>query len=199
MSHRVIAGMAKGRKLKPVPGDTTRPIMDRVKEALFSIIGQSIVDTQFLDLFAGTGSVGIEALSRGAARALFVEIDRKAITTIRDNLIHTRLDDKAVIRMIDAFTLLSRTPDTRYDFIFIAPPQYKGLWRRTLEALDNNPDWLPDGTTVIVQVDPTEMEDVSLKNLAEYDRRRYGKTLLVFYETASAASDTPATEEQSDG
>ena len=82
MSHRVIAGFAKGRKLKLVPGDSTRPIMDRVKEALFSIIGQSILDTQFLDLFGGTGSVGIEALSRGAAHVTFVERDRAPLRAL---------------------------------------------------------------------------------------------------------------------
>lgn len=181
MPLRVIAGSAKGRKLKLVPGDSTRPIMDRVKEALFSIIGQNIVGAQFLDLFSGTGSVGIEALSRGAARALFIEIDRKALQTIRDNLIHTRLDGKAVIRMMDALTLLKRAPDTHYDYIFVAPPQYKKLWRQTLEALEANPAWIPPGTTVIVQIDPIELEDIKLTRLAEYDRRRYGKTLLLFY------------------
>lgn len=195
MPLRIIAGSARGRKLKLVPGDSTRPIMDRVKEALFSIIGPDIVGTQFLDLFAGTGSVGIEALSRGAARALFIEIERKAITTIRDNLIHTQLDDKAVIRMIDAFTLLKRPPDAEYDYIFVAPPQYKNLWRQALEALDENPAWLSDHTTVIVQIDPHESEELTLKHLNETDRRRYGKTSLVFYEPVSADSDTEPTEE----
>ncbi|MCU0513501.1 MAG: 16S rRNA (guanine(966)-N(2))-methyltransferase RsmD [Anaerolineae bacterium] len=196
MSLRVIAGSARGRKLKPVPGDSTRPIMDKVKEALFSIIGQSIVDSRFLDLFAGTGSVGIEALSRGAAQALFVEIDRKAIQTVRDNLIHTRLDGRAVIRMIDAFTLLRRPPDATYDYIFIAPPQYKGLWRQALAALENNPDWLRPQTQIIVQLDPTEWQAVSLTHMQEVDRRRYGKTLLLFYATVPPApAPAPPDEE----
>ncbi|MBN2303959.1 MAG: RsmD family RNA methyltransferase, partial [Anaerolineae bacterium] len=88
---RVIAGSAKGRKLKMVPGDSTRPVMDRVKEALFNILGTSVMDCSFLDLFAGTGSVGIEALSRGAERAVFVDMDRFAIRTIHENLALTRL------------------------------------------------------------------------------------------------------------
>lgn len=184
MSLRVISGSAKGRKLKLVPGEGTRPIMDKVKEALFSILGQGVVNAAFLDLFAGTGSVGIEALSRGAGHVLFIEIDRKAIQTIYDNLKHTRLEENATVRMQDAFELLKRTPDMLYDYIFVAPPQYHGFWKRTLEMLDANPDWIHDGITVIVQVDPAELEPITLNHLTEYDRRRYGKTLLLFYEAA---------------
>src|SRR5258708_36948405 len=97
MPMRVIAGTAKGRMLKRVPGEGTRPIMDRVKEALFSILGDNIRGTSFLDLYAGRGSVGIEALSRGAVRAVFVENSRPAITTIEENLKATGLAAKATI------------------------------------------------------------------------------------------------------
>ena len=128
MSLRVIAGSAKGRRLKMVPGDTARPIMDRVKEALFSIIGYDILDSVMLDLFAGTGSVGIEALSRGAARVTFVDLDRQAIQTIRENLTITRFAERAVVRRADALEVLKARPDEAYDFIYVAPPQYKGLW-----------------------------------------------------------------------
>lgn len=83
MSHRVIAGIAKGRKLKMVPGEGTRPIMDRVKEALFSILGANVPEANILDLFAGTGAVGIEALSRGASFARFIDRDKAAIRTVQ--------------------------------------------------------------------------------------------------------------------
>jgi 16S rRNA (guanine966-N2)-methyltransferase len=189
MSHRVIAGFAKGRKLKLVPGDTTRPIMDRVKEALFSIIGQNILDTQFLDLFGGTGSVGIEALSRGAERVLFIEMDRKAAQIIRENLEHTKLDEQGDVRVMNAFDLLKRKPDTQYDYIFVAPPQYKGMWKESLLALEANPAWIGDHTTVIVQLDPHEWEALPLKTLTEIDRRKYGKTLLLFYERADSSEE----------
>ena len=88
---RVITGSAKGRTLFPVPGDSTRPVTDRVKEALFSILESqgAVEDARFLDLFGGTGAVGIEALSRGAAEAVFCEKDRRALTTIQKNLLHT--------------------------------------------------------------------------------------------------------------
>src|SRR4051812_17540965 len=93
MPMRVISGTAKGRQLKRVPGESTRPIMDRVKEALFNILGDNIRDGAFLDLYAGTGSVGIEALSRGAERAVFVENTRAAIKTIEENLAVTGLSE----------------------------------------------------------------------------------------------------------
>ena len=80
---RVIAGLAKGRRLLMVPGELTRPVSDRAKESLFNIIGPSVVETRFLDLFAGTGSVGIEALSRGAAAAIFIDIQKIAISVFQ--------------------------------------------------------------------------------------------------------------------
>jgi 16S rRNA (guanine966-N2)-methyltransferase len=182
MPLRVIAGTAKGRRLKMVPGDSTRPVMDRVKEACFSIIGRQIFDATFLDLFAGTGSVGIEALSRGARQAVFVEQDRLAVQTIQANLAVTHLGDRAIIRRTDVLHFLKHpTPGTTFDFIYIAPPQYKDLWLTTLQTLDAHPAWITDDTTVIVQIDPTEQQSVQLKTLEPYDERRYGKTLLWFF------------------
>jgi len=183
MSTRVIAGTAKGHRLQLVPGDSTRPITDKVKEALFNIIGPNIAAATFLDLFAGTGAVGIEALSRGAIHALFIELNRLALKTIHTNLAHTRLAQRATVRMMDAFDLLKSHPDQDYDYIFVAPPQYQGLWLKALQALDNHPSWLVPRTIVIVQIDPAEQEDILLKNLRDYDQRRYGKTLLWFFET----------------
>jgi 16S rRNA (guanine(966)-N(2))-methyltransferase RsmD len=191
MPLRVIAGSAKGRKLKLVPGESTRPIMDKVKEALFSILGQQVVGATFLDLFAGTGSVGIEALSRGAAQVLFVDMDKKAVQTIHENLQHTQLAARATVRLMDALSLLKRPPDQPYDFIFIAPPQYKELWRKALDALDAAPAWLPAGTQVIVQIDPHEFQTLTWQHLQAVDQRRYGKTLLLFYATVDP---TPAEE-----
>ena len=183
MSLRVIAGSAKGRRLKSVPGDSTRPIMDRAKEALFSIIGREIYGANFLDLFAGTGSVGIEALSRGAQHAVFVDLERHAVKTIHENLKLTRLEDKATVRRADALAMIkARPPAQPYDFIYVAPPQYRGLWLETLRQLDANPVWVPDEeTTVIAQIDPKEYEEVTLQNLERYDQRTYGKTMLIFY------------------
>lgn len=180
MPIRVIAGSARGRRLKLVPGESTRPVMDRVKEAVFSIIGRNVVNARFLDLYAGTGSVGIEALSRGAAQAVFVERDGRAVKTIQENLALTRLGEQAIIRRTDVLAFLRNPPVEPYDYIYVAPPQYQGLWLETLKVLDANPRWIPEGTTVIVQIDPKEYEPLSLANLDVYDERTYGKTKVIF-------------------
>lgn len=191
MPARVIAGSARGRRLKLVPGNSTRPVMDRVKEACFNIIGRDIIDARFLDLYAGTGSVGIEALSRGAARAVFVELDRLAVQTIHENLELTGLKARAVVRRADVLTLLRQPPAEAFDYIYVAPPQYKNLWLHTLAALDAQPAWLPPGTVVIVQIDPSEQQPVALRHLGAYDERRYGSTLLWFFQAHTAPPAPP--------
>jgi 16S rRNA (guanine966-N2)-methyltransferase len=179
---RVISGTAKGRTLKSVPGVGTRPITDRVKESLFDILGADVRDARFLDLFAGTGGVGIEALSRGAKEAVFVEQGRAALETIRANLATTRLADRARIVHADVFTFLAGTPDVPFDYIYIAPPQYKGLWSQALRVIDANPAWLSDDSQVIVQIHPRELEILTLEHLVLVDERKYGSTTLCFYE-----------------
>ncbi len=133
---RVIAGSAKGRTLASVPGDSTRPITDRTKAALFSILTSAgmLEGKRYLDLFGGTGAVGIEALSRDAAEAVFCERDRKALETLRRNLQDTGLADRGRVVPGDAFAYLARPDLPAFDVIYIAPPQYKGLWLRGIEA-----------------------------------------------------------------
>jgi 16S rRNA (guanine966-N2)-methyltransferase len=178
---RVISGAAKGRNLQSVPGDSTRPITDRVKEAVFNIFGADIVDAHFLDLFGGTGGVGIEALSRGAAHAVFIEKNRKAQETIRANLALTKLSDRAEIVRGDAFAYLRNVPQS-FHYIYIAPPQYQRLWIDALQLIDEQPDWLADDGEIVVQIHPKEYEAVALEHFEEIEQRRYSSTLLVFYE-----------------
>jgi 16S rRNA (guanine(966)-N(2))-methyltransferase RsmD len=180
---RVIAGTAKGRKLEAVPGDTTRPITDRAKEALFSILHGDVAGARVLDLFAGTGSVGIEALSRGAAFCEFVERDAKAAATIRRNLEHTGLAGRATVSASDVFIALKREPRAPFDIVYVAPPQYRGLWSATLRTLDaSGGGWLERGALVVAQIHPKEFEELELASLRLVDKRRYGSVLLVFYE-----------------
>lgn len=191
---RVIAGKARGRRLRPVPGDTTRPITDRTKESLFNIIGGDIDGSAMLDLFGGTGSVGIEALSRGAGFVRFVDRERQAVSTIKANLNSTGLASSGEVLNRDAFALLASPPDRAFDYVYIAPPQYKELWKKALLALDENPGWMVEDAWVIVQIHPREMLEVELKNLEEIDRRTYGSTLLVFYEKVQPAGQLPGPE-----
>lgn len=189
---RIIAGKARGRKLRSVPGDATRPITDRVKENLFNILGADVQGSTWLDLFAGTGSVGIEALSRGADYVRFNDQQRLAIETIQANLRQTGLQAGSEVLRQDAFHLLAQSADRSFDYVYIAPPQYKELWQRALEMLDEHSDWLNEDAWVIVQIHPVEYQPVSLKFLEEFDRRKYGSTLLVFYRKLSSVDTQPA-------
>lgn len=180
---RVISGKARGRKLKRVPGDSTRPIMDRVKENLFNILADFVPGSRWVDLFAGTGQVGIEALSRQADEVIFVDNVYAAIKTIKDNLRHTELAAGAKVLKIDAFRYLESPAGAPVDLIYVAPPQYKNMWQKVLFILDQRPSYfLNEHGLVVVQIDPKEFEELDLANLALYDQRRYGSTLLCFYE-----------------
>ena len=178
---RVIAGSAKGIRLQAVPGSGTRPITDRVKGAVFDILGETVIESYVLDLFAGTGSVGIEALSRGAEQAVLVDKHHKAIAAIRTNLLRTQLQARARVVKADVFKFLTGDPQP-FDMIYVAPPQYRGLWKKTLLALEANPLWLAPGGVAIVQIFPKELEPLTLSTLRLSDQRKYGSTLLCFYE-----------------
>ncbi len=182
MGVRIISGSAKGRRLKSVPGDTTRPITDRVKEALFNILGGDVVDSRWWDVFAGTGAVGIEALSRGAAFARFTDLNRAPIDTINANLAASALTSRAEVRRADAFALLASPPDASFHYIYVAPPQFHELWSKALLALDSHAGWLASDGWVIAQIAPKEYLDLSLHSLREFDRRKYGSTTVVFYQ-----------------
>lgn len=175
---RVIAGEARGRKLKPVPGTGTRPVTDRVKESLFDILAGDVQGAAFLDLFAGTGGVAIEALSRGAASATLVERAPAAVAVIRENLRTTGLAHRATVVQADVFRFLEAAQES-FAIVHVAPPQYRGLWVQTLKALDREDS--PAADLVVVQIHPKEYEPVGLAYFELEDERRYGSTLLCFY------------------
>ncbi len=177
---RVIAGKAKGRKLKSVRGPGTRPVTARAKTAFFDILQQSIVNAHFLDLFAGTGQVGVEALSRGAARVVFVEKGRVPIKAIRENLKITELAENAEVVRGDVFDFLQRRPEP-FHFLYVAPPQYRGLWMQTLRLIDRSPGWLTNDGWVVVQIHPMEVEALTLDSLVRFDQRTYGSVMYCFY------------------
>ncbi len=185
MTLRVISGSAKGRKLRSVPGDTTRPVTDMVKEALFNILGWDVVNSTWWDLFGGTGAIGIEALSRGADFVLFTDLNRLPVEIIRENVTHCGLETKAEIRRGDAFAMLRGAPTRAFNYIYIAPPQYKEMWSEALQMLDENPGWLAEDGTAIVQIHPREYKELALNTLEKVDERKYGSTLLIFYELST--------------
>lgn len=181
---RVIAGKAKGRKLKSVPGDTTRPVTDMVKEALFNILGGDVIESNWWDVFGGTGAIGIEALSRGAAFIRFSDLNRLPVETIKENLKTCGFEKQAEVKRGDSLAMLRAAPDRQFEYIYIAPPQYKEIWSQALKLVDENPGWLAESGEAIVQIHPREYKDLELVNLRKSQERKYGSTLLVFYEKA---------------
>lgn len=148
---RVIAGSARRISLKTLEGLETRPTTDRIKETLFNMLQYDLADCVFLDLFAGSGGIGIEALSRGAAQCVFVEQNRAAVDCIRGNLQSTRLLDRAVVMHCDALTALRRLEGKyRFDYIFMDPPYGCGLEKQMLAFLADS-GLMETGCTVIVE------------------------------------------------
>ena len=146
---RVIAGKARSLRLKTIEGMDTRPTTDRIKETLFNMLQPYLADCSFLDLFAGSGGIGIEALSRGADSCVFVEQQKKAVDCIRENLRFTRLDQQAVVMMTDAVSAVRRLDGGKpFHCIFTDPPYNKKLELEVLEALIGTT--LVDQDTLIV-------------------------------------------------
>ncbi len=179
---RIIAGTARGMNLFSPPKDAkTRPLTDMARGALFNIIGPDIQNSKFLDLFAGTGAVGIEALSRGAESAALVEKNPKVVQVIKKNLEKARLINQANVVQSDVFYFMETMP-AAYDYIFIGPPQFLSLWSKSLNALDKHPDFLKNDGWAILQCDPSEYEEKAYQNLIQFDQRKYGSVLLTFFE-----------------
>ena len=180
---RVITGQAGGRKLKAPKGMDTRPTSDRTKESLFNIIGQRIIDATFLDLYAGTGAIGIEAISRGALKAVFVENNPRAIRIIRDNLNSTGLADMAEVisREVDvAIQTLSKGP-RKFDIIFLDPPYLRDLVQKSLVTLDKNKILATEGL-VITESSKLDTLPEKAGSLEMLRQEKYGDTILSFYQ-----------------
>ncbi|MDR2671676.1 MAG: 16S rRNA (guanine(966)-N(2))-methyltransferase RsmD [Oscillospiraceae bacterium] len=131
---RVITGRARGRNLRTVPGDAVRPTSQRVKEAIFSIIQFDVEGRRVLDLFSGSGQLGIEALSRGARAAVFVDSSRASLAVTEENLRHTGLHGGAVLVPADALGYLSTRPEP-FDIVFLDPPYHAQLLPKALDAI----------------------------------------------------------------
>lgn len=150
---RVIAGKARHLPLKTVPGMDTRPTTDRIKETLFNILQRQVPDSVFLDLFSGSGGIGIEALSRGAKAAVFVEKESRACACIRENLAFTKLADQATLLRMDVLQgLRSLEGKQVFDIIFMDPPYQNGLERMVLEYLRSSSVCM-DQTLIVTEAD----------------------------------------------
>ncbi|HVF78641.1 MAG TPA: 16S rRNA (guanine(966)-N(2))-methyltransferase RsmD [Solirubrobacteraceae bacterium] len=175
---RVVAGRYRGRRLVAPPGDLTRPTSDRVREALFSVLGPSVQGAHVLDLFAGSGALGIEALSRGAAGAVFVDQAASAVQAIRANL--EALGIEADVHRIEARSWL-RAASARadaYDLVFLDPP-YRRAGELGRELSEGLAAVLATGARVVTESDRREPLELELPPV---DERRYGDTVIRIYE-----------------
>jgi 16S rRNA (guanine966-N2)-methyltransferase len=163
-----------------VPGESTRPIMDRVKESLFNIMQFEIVDAQVLDLFAGTGSVGLEAISRGADKVVMTETNPKAFQICRKNIDNCGAGQQIELRRTDAFSYLRNTSKV-FDFIFIDPPQFKSIWLEALRTIAERPEILNPEARLVIKIHPKEYEEFNSEILEEFRRDKYGNSMLVHY------------------
>jgi 16S rRNA (guanine(966)-N(2))-methyltransferase RsmD len=190
---RVIAGTLGGRRLTSVPGSSTRPTADRVREALFSRLQSryGLAGITVLDLFAGTGALGIEALSRGASRLVSVEIDRRAARVLIANLQACELDGRTEVLVRDAVAAIDALQRRRLAFegVFLDPPYGRGLALRALEVLGVGP-LVMEGGWVSVEADRDEELPQRVGRLLRVREDVYGDTKLVLYELGATDAET---------
>lgn len=178
---RVISGKAKGHKLVAPEGLDTRPTTDRIKETLFNIIAPDIYECEFLDLFSGSGSIGIEALSRGAQKAVFVDNGKIALEAIEYNLNHTKLSDNAEIirtEVLPAIKMLG-SKNVKFDIIFMDPPYMASLYKQTLMAILEANLLKKDG--YIIAEHPAKVELPVVEGFKIVRTKDYKKTVMSFW------------------
>ena len=178
---RVISGTAKGKKLNSLEGLETRPTLDRVKEAVFNIIQFDIKDSVVLDLFSGSGALGIEALSRGAKEAILCDASSKAIKIINKNLEETRLKDKAKVINSDYLETLSKIKDKKFDIIFLDPPYKSDYVEKSIEYISKYNLLAENGIIIVETNDKNKIDEIKAKKgLEVYDTRKYGIAIIIF-------------------
>lgn len=184
---RIISGIARGRKLLAPGsrfGNTIRPTADRAREALFSIIGDEVVDARVLDLFAGSGAIGLEALSRGARTALFVDVNPRVVELIRSNIEKCGFSDNSLVLCRDLTKGLSffhtLKPRPYFEFVFLDPPYGKGMARMVLQELEKT-DICTAGCLIIAEDESRAHLPENAGRLSLVDQRRYGEAGFWFY------------------
>ncbi len=178
---RIIGGALKGKKLAALRGMAIRPTADRIREAVFNIIAAKVPGANVLDLFAGTGAFGLEALSRGAALAVFIDDAAGSLATIEKNILACRVQDQARVIRWDIIRNLNclSSSSPAFDIVFLDPPYNCNAVAPTLRHLARS-ETLSPATTVIVEHAPSEAVSDHLNRFTLYDQRRYGKTLVSF-------------------
>lgn len=173
---RVISGSARGKKLISMEGLDVRPTLDRVKESVFNMIAFDIGDAAVLDLFCGSGALGIEALSRGAKRAVFVDKSAEALSVTKQNLTATRLMGNAKLVQSDSIVFLQNTNDV-FDIILIDPPYQAQLYERVLQEIWERKLLAPDGI-IVVESSESNPPEIPVRLFSEVREKKYGKVKI---------------------
>ncbi|MGE7823039.1 16S rRNA (guanine(966)-N(2))-methyltransferase RsmD [Paenibacillus sp. NPDC093718] len=194
---RVVSGSAKGRPLKSVPGTSTRPTTDKVKESIFSMIGPYFEGGALLDLFAGTGGLGIEALSRGMDRAVFIDVEPKSISTIKDNLKAARLEDRAEVYRNDAGRALKALEKRGYSFdlVFLDPPyRFKNGDELMLDMAERG--LLQDSAVVVLEYESSYNYPEKFGDFCCFRTAKYGETAISIYRYDTAQDQASELDEE---
>ena len=178
---RIISGKSRGTKLYTLEGENTRPTLDRVKESLFNIIQNEILDCIFLDLFAGSGAIGLEAASRGAKKVILSDSSKQAIDIIKKNIIKTHSEEYTKIYNKDFHDVLDNKIKEKVDIIYIDPPYATNFAYEALEKIINK-NILKETSIVIIETDQEEKITKQIQKLKIdiYDKRKYGRANLIF-------------------
>lgn len=194
---RIISGKYKNREIAAPHGDATRPVLSRVRKAIFDTAGDLVPGARILDLFAGSGGFVIEALSRGAARAVAIDLDGNAVKAIRSNLAKCKVEEPVDIFKNDAFDAIGKLAarGAKFDLIAVAPPYWKSLQARALLALDGA-GILAEGGLLFVQRDDHERIELErpLERLGLVQEKTYGNTIVEWYGLREAAEPTESSE-----
>lgn len=184
---RIISGKAKGTKLYTLEGDTTRPTLDRIKEAVFNIIQDEIEDATVLDLFSGSGAIGLEFASRGAKKVYLVDNSKQACEVIKKNIEKTHLQEKVKLFNMESQELIEKINNINFDLIYLDPPYKTDLIKQSiLKLIEKNN--ITNNTLVILETDEEQKiknQIENIKNIELIDKRKYGRVHIFFLKKIS--------------
>ena len=181
INMRIISGKARGTKLYTLDGTATRPTLDRVKESLFNIIQNDIEDSTVLDLFSGSGAIGLEFLSRGAKRAVLCDSSKDAIKIIKQNVQKTHFEEKVEVYNMEFTKLVERLQNQKFDIIYIDPPYATDFIKISLEKIIEY-ELVNENTKIIVETDDETriLNQIEKMDVEITDKRKYGRATIIF-------------------